>query len=189
MGKIIAITGGIGSGKSSVSKIIKSLGYKVFSADEVYSSLLLDKDSVKTIYNALNVTSDSYEFNRKLVADKVFSNKESLQKLNDITHPIIMKKMLELSSGEEVVFNEVPLLFEGGYEKFYDNVIIVIRDINSRVNSVALRDGLSKEEVLLRINNQYNYENKLNKAHTVIVDDGSLEELTSKVKVALEKII
>jgi dephospho-CoA kinase len=190
MDKIIAITGGIGSGKSSVSKIIKSLGYKVFSADEVYASLILNKDFVLSIYNALGIKTASEDFDRKLVAEKVFNDSEKLKILNDITHPAVMKKLLELSkSCKGVVFNEVPLLFESGYESAYDNIIVVKRSLGDRVKSVSLRDNLDESEVLLRINNQFDYENNLNIEHTLIVNDGSLSELESKVKVAIEKVI
>ena len=190
MNKLIAITGGIGSGKTSVSKIIKSLGYKVFSADETYSELLNDKSFVKTIYDALDIKSTNYVFDRKLVANKVFNDNDCLKKLNDITHPLIMKKMLENSKNESgVIFNEVPLLFESGYQNLYDEIIVVKRSLEDRVNSVTKRDGISKNDVLARINNQYDYENKLNIEHTLIVNDGSLDKLTSSVKVVLEKIV
>ncbi len=190
MNKLIAITGGIGSGKTSVCKIIKSLGYKVFSADETYSELLNDKSFVKTIYDALDIKSNNYVFDRKLVANKVFNDNNCLKKLNDITHPLIMKKMLENSKKESgVIFNEVPLLFESGYQNHYDGIIVVKRSLEDRVNSVTKRDGISKNDVLARINNQFDYENKLNIEHTLIVNDGSLDKLTSSVKVVLEKIV
>ena len=144
MDKLIAITGGIGSGKSTVSSIIKQLNYKVFSADEVYRDLILDKSFVKTIYNALNIESNDFVFDKELISKKVFNNKEMLLKLNAVTHPSIMDKMLNLSKAEGgVVFNEVPLLFEGGYENIYDKVIIVTRDEKSRVEAVAKRDNIS----------------------------------------------
>lgn len=190
MDKLIAITGGIGSGKSSVSKIIKSLGYKVFSADEVYASLLLDENFVLKVYNALDIKTSSTVFDRKLVAEKVFNNSDYLKKLNDITHPAVMEKLFSLSSAcRGVVFNEVPLLFESGNEKKYDEIIVVKRSLAERVKAVSLRDNLDKEEVLLRINNQFDYENNLINEHTLIINDGSLSDLEVKVKVALEKII
>ena len=85
MDKIIAITGGIGSGKSTVSQIIKELGYKVFSADEVYGELLKDEKFVKNIYKTLEIETDSLVYDRDLVSSKVFNNKEMLEKLNSAT--------------------------------------------------------------------------------------------------------
>lgn len=189
MDKIIAITGGIGSGKSTVSQIIKELGYKVFSADEVYTELLKDEKFVKNIYKTLEIETDSLVYDRDLVSSKVFNNKEMLEKLNSATHPHIMFKMLTQSKNESgIVFNEVPLLFEAGYEKLYDNVIIVSRNLDSRVDAVSKRDNLSKEKVLLRINNQIDYAKIESNAHTLIVNDGSLEELTIKVKAVIDSI-
>ncbi len=188
--KLIAITGGIGSGKSTVSKIIKDLGYTVFSADEIYSELILDKSFVKSIYDVLEIKSNDYVFNKKLVGEKVFSNKEMLKKLNEFTHPVIMDKMISLS--KEVggtVFNEVPLLFESGFENLYDEIIIVKRNLEDRLSSVAVRDNVSASEVLLKVKNQVNYENYINNAHTLINNDGDLVELSKKVKEVVSGII
>ena len=75
MNKIIAITGGIGSGKSTVSKIIKDLGYKVYSADEIYKELIKDKNFVKEIYKALDIKTDDFIFDKNLISSRVFKNK------------------------------------------------------------------------------------------------------------------
>lgn len=190
MDKIIAITGGIGSGKSTVSKIIKELGYKVFSADEVYCELLQDENFVKNIYKSLDIKTDKLVYDRNLVSSKVFNNKEMLEKLNAATHPNIMYNMLKQSKNESgIVFNEVPLLFEGGYEKLYDNVIIVSRNLDSRIEAVSKRDNLPKEKVIERINNQINYEKIDCNAHTLIINDKGLDELLVKVKAVVDKIV
>ncbi|MBO5888728.1 MAG: dephospho-CoA kinase [Clostridia bacterium] len=188
--KLIAITGGIGSGKSTVSKIIKDLGYPVFSADEVYKNLIKNKDFVKKIYDGLGIESNSYNFDKSLISSKVFNDKEMLKKLNEITHPEVMNELIKLSKEKGgVVFNEVPLLFESNFESLYDTVIIVVRNLNDRVSSVALRDNISKEEVLLRVNNQINYENIKSNAHTLICNNGSLSELAVKVKAVIDNIV
>lgn len=188
--KLVAITGGIGSGKSTVSNIIKNLGYPVFSADEVYKNLIKEKVFVKKIYDALGIESNDYDFNKALISSKVFNDKEMLKKLNEITHPEVMNELIKLSKEKGgVVFNEVPLLFESNFESLYDKVIIVVRNLNDRVSSVALRDGLTEKDVLLRVNNQINYENIDNNAHTLISNDGSLEELAVKVKAVIDSIV
>ncbi len=188
--KLIAITGGIGSGKSTVSKIIKELGYTVFSADEIYSNLILDENFVKSIYEVLNIKTDDYVFDKKLVGEKVFSSKEMLKKLNDFTHPVIMEKMISLSKeAGGIVFNEVPLLFESGFENSYDDIIVVVRNLEDRLSSVAIRDKVSESEVLQKVKNQVNYENYINNAHTLINNDGNLVELSKKVKEVVGGII
>ena len=190
MGKIYAITGGIGSGKSTVCEIIEKLGYTVFSADKVYKELLKCPTFVEKIYTALAIDSTDYaNFNGKLVAEKVFNDKVLLSKLNAVTHPEIMKVMLEKSKAVNgVCFNEVPLLFESGYESLYDGIIVVKRDIELRKQDVIKRDNLTEEEFNKRVNNQFNYENLSKITHTVITNDETLEKLTQKVKAAVVEI-
>ncbi len=181
--KIIAVTGGIGSGKSTVCKIIKELGYTVYSADETYKQMLKNKFFVSGIYKILGIKHNFFnEFNSKEISKAVFNNKELLEKLNNYTHPKIMKKMLNKSKRQKgIVFNEVPLLFENGYQILYDEVYVVERSLIERVNAVVKRDNSTKSEIEKRIKNQYNYENLAEITHTLIVNNGSLEELKQTV--------
>lgn len=191
MGKIYAITGGIGSGKSTVCKIIEDLGYTVFSADKVYKELLKCPNFVEKIYTALGIDcKDFTNYNVKLVSQKVFNNKNLLKVLNGVTHPEIMKVMIEKSKGVNgVCFNEVPLLFESGYQDLYDGVLVVMRDINLRKQDVLKRDNITEEEFNKRVNNQFNYENLSNITHTVITNDGNCEDLSLKVRAVVGEII
>lgn len=186
----VAITGGIGSGKSTVSNLIKELGYVVFSADDVYKDLLLDGEFFSGVLNSVNVEFDGDKSSTlKKVASLVFSNKEALKALNDYTHPKIMQKLFELNSKQSgVVFNEVPLLFEGGYENLYDNVIVVYRDKQKRIESVIKRSNLTSNEVEERIKNQFNYENILKSKHTIIYNDGTVIDLAESVKAVVDGI-
>lgn len=188
---VVAVTGGIGSGKSTVTSIIKKLGYAVFSADEVYKNLLNDSEFFNGVLFSVGVTyNGDKKASLKEVSSIVFSSKEALNKLNNYTHPKIMQKLFELNNAQNgVVFNEVPLLFEGGYESFYNKVIIVLRDKQKRIQSIIKRDGLTKEEIENRIKNQYNYENNQIFKHTVIYNDGSLIQLERSVKAVVDEII
>ena len=188
---LVAVTGGIGSGKSTVIKIIKELGFVVFSADEVYKTLLENSEFFNGMLNSVGVKfNGDKKQSLKEVSAIVFSNKEALKALNEYTHPKIMRKMLELNKGQGgVVFNEVPLLFEGGYESFYNEVIIILRDRQKRVESVSIRDNLTKEEIENRIKNQFDYENNKIFKHTVIYNDSSILELEQKVKAVVNEII
>ena len=125
----------------------------------------------------------------KLIAEKVFNNKDLLAKLNAVTHPEIMRVMLEKSKVVDgVCFNEVPLLFESGYENLYSGVIVVKRDIELRKKGVIERDNLTEEDFNNRVKNQYNYENLSKTTHTVITNDDTIEKLTEKVKAVLVEI-
>lgn len=192
-GKIIAVTGGIGAGKSTVAKILKDAGYKVFGADETYKKLLKNGDFKRKIYNAIGLKYNG-RFIKKQVADAVFGNPDKLKALNDATHSEIMRVMLEkskkaaLSSGG-LVFNEVPLLFEGGFESLYDGVIVVVRNKEVRIAAALARDKTDEKRVLARINNQIDYEKKDLTAYTLIENDGDLSSLSKKVRKAVEKFI
>lgn len=192
-GKIIAVTGGIGAGKSTVAKILKNSGYKVFGADETYKKLLKNSDFKRKIYNATGLRYNG-RFIKKQVADAVFGNPDKLKALNDATHSEIMRVMLEKSKKAALkngglVFNEVPLLFEGGFESLYDGVIVVVRNKEARIAAALARDKTDEKRVLARINNQIDYEKKDLTAYTLIENDGDLSSLSKKVRKAVEKFI
>ena len=186
---IIAITGGIGAGKTTAITKIKQMGYLVISADEVYGELVKDPTFVQGVYRAIEVDCDKIELDRNLVSTAVFHSPEKLKALNEYTHAKIYSAMFEKSKGRDVVFHEVPLLFESGYQQKYDKVIVIMRDINSRIQSVKARSGLSTDEVVSRIKNQYDYENLDKTKHTVITNDGNLLEFSEKVKAVVNEIL
>lgn len=191
-GKIIAVTGGIGAGKSTVIAVIKSLGYKVFGADETYKKLLKNGEFKRKIYSAIGLKYGG-RFYKKQVAAAVFSDGEKLKALNAVTHGEIMRVMLKNSKNalavakNGLVFNEVPLLFEGGYESLYDGVIVVTRKKEDRIAAVAARDKTDEKNVIARINNQTDYEKKDLTAYTLIENDGDMRSLSEKVEEAVEK--
>ncbi len=186
----VAITGGIGSGKSAVCNLIKELGYVVFSADEVYKELLCNDEFFNGVLDSVGVKfKGDKNQSLKEVSSIVFLNKDLLQALNNYTHPKIMQKLFELNSKQSgVVFNEVPLLFEGGYENLYDEVIVVFRDKQKRIESVIKRSNLTSVEVEERIKNQFNYEKILNSKHTIIYNDGTAIDLAKNVKAIIDGI-
>ena len=190
MNKIYAITGGIGSGKSLVIQYLKSKGYITYGADEIYDALLNDDNFVYEIYKLLEIPYKTGEkFDRELVSKIVFNDKEKLKLLNAFTHEKIMSKMIVLSKTHNgIVFNEVPLLFESGYENLYDDVIVVVRDKTERINAVIKRDGKSKHQVENIIKNQFDYDKISQKKHILIVNDGDIKSLYTKVDEILSEI-
>lgn len=185
--KIVAVTGGIGCGKSAVIDIIKNLGYTVLSADKEYSLLLSDRNFVDKVHEIAGVKGGE-TLDRKAVSNAVFSSAEKLKNLNEFTHKKVYKQLFLKSKGKGLVFHEVPLLFESGYQNSYDKVLVVTRNLEDRITSVIKRSNLTKEEVLKRIQNQFNYENLDKIKHTVINNDGSFEDLAVKVKAVIDEI-
>lgn len=194
MKKLIAITGGIGSGKSLLTDYFASLGYAVLSADEIYSDLLKDECFVKGICDAVGVcavlVNGRYTLDRKEVAEKVFGNPAERKKLDDFTHGAIMREMFSRANDcSGVVFCEVPLLFESGYDKYFDCVIVVFRNENERISSVVSRDNKSAELVKEIIKNQYDYSKLAENGHTIFVENnGTPRFLYEKANEIIEKI-
>lgn len=190
----IAITGGIGSGKSEVSSIIKNAGYIVYDADEIYANVIGDENVVFKIYALLRIEPEYYDgkvfFNRKKVSSVIFSDAEKLNALNIFTHALVYEKIKKIidEHNKTPLFFEIPLLFESGHEKDFDRVIVVTRPKKDRVEAVIKRSGLSYFEVLSRINNQFDYDKNDLSEHTLIVNDGDIPSLEYKVKKALGEI-
>ena len=179
----VAVTGGIGSGKSSVLDIISKRGYKVFSADKIAAEIMAEPRLKKQIIEEFSLKTDGLgNYDRKELASKVFSDKESLRKLNELTHPQIIKRLFELlNSVGGIVFAEVPLLFESNTERLFDHALIVTRDFDSRIQAVANRDGIDTSAVIGRAKNQHSYEKKPEVEHTYINNDSSFDELELRV--------
>ena len=137
----IAVTGGIGSGKSSVTKIIREKGFPVFSCDEINKQLLTKKDYINRIEKIFPEAVEGGKIIKSRLAEIVFSDETALKKLNSVSHPLIMNELnRQMNSRKGLVFAEVPLLFEGGYEDLFHKIIVVCREKEQRILSVMQRD-------------------------------------------------
>lgn len=154
---IIGITGGIGSGKSTVCNVLENMGYPVFYSDVIGRDLLKYDEEVKSlIFQEFGeeVFEDGYIVRSKLGAI-VFNDKNKLEILNSLIHPRVansFKHWVSIQS-KSIVFKESAILFETKDNSCHF-VFSVITDLKERVERVRLRDGVTKEEVLVRINNQ-----------------------------------
>lgn len=186
----IAVTGGIGSGKSTVCEIITKQGYPVFSCDKIYSELLNSAEFLKKINKEFGgVLCADGSLNRQVLSDAVFNDAAALKKLNAITHPEIMSSAFKKMEGSRLAFLEVPLLFENGFESLFDGVIVVLRNLEDRINSVTFRDKLDREQVQKRINKQFDYDNFDFTKYYVIHNCGNLTDLELKTRQAVQQII
>lgn len=181
----IAVTGGIGSGKSTVCSILRKRGYAVYSCDEVYKLVLRDDCVIKQLAAEFGdgIVNDDGTLNRVKLSAIVFDDEEKLKRLNKITHPKIFDKMFYLSKEDEgVVFFEVPLLFEGGYQVLFDDVLVILRDDNKRIEGVVQRDGLTENEVKNRLNKQTNYNIADLSKYYVIHNNDNIVNLNNKIE-------
>ncbi|MDE5722097.1 MAG: dephospho-CoA kinase [Clostridia bacterium] len=186
----VAITGGIGSGKSTVCEIINELGYPVISCDEIYKALLKNTDFLKIIASEFgkDVLIDG-KLDKARLSSIVFSNDAKLKKLNDITHPEIMKNLFNQAEEYKICFCEVPLLFEGGYEKDFEEVIVVLRDERDRIAGVVQRDNLSIESIKKRMYHQIDYESRDFAQYYVIHNDNDFSALSKNTQETIIDII
>jgi dephospho-CoA kinase len=183
---LVGITGGIGSGKTTVCKIFEVLGVPVYYADERAKWLLNNDASVKEKVVAL-LGNDAYsngELNRPLIAEKVFADKDLLEQYNAIVHPAVAEDTLSWNSqhlDEPYVLKEAALLVETGSYLNLDKLIVVTAPENIRIERVMQRDGLSEAAVMARIKNQMPESEKVKLADFVILNDGT-QSLIEQVK-------
>lgn len=179
--KKFAVTGGIGSGKSAVCRLIAKRGFPVFSCDEISHALWEEPEYRKGLAERFPACTAEGEIDKKLLGNLVFSDPEARMRLERYSHPRIMERLFSAMDAEPFSFAEVPLLFEGGYERLFDGAVVVRREKDARIAAVQARDGLTRDEILRRMQNQCGEEARRG-AHCYFIDnDGSLSELDGKV--------
>jgi dephospho-CoA kinase len=190
MGKIrIAITGGIGSGKSLALRYISEMGYPIFSCDEIYKDVIQSSIYIEAVAKAFPSVVVNGRIERQALAQLIFDEPGKRQTLNQIAHPLIMQQLFEQMNNcsGELVFAEVPLLYEGNFENEFDKIIYVYRNKQSRIINVMERDGLSHEQVEKRISSQFDPdsvegEQKLKNSNAYILDNNTTpHELYKKI--------
>ncbi len=188
--KKIAITGGIGSGKSLAVNTLKNAGYITLSSDNIVSELY-EKASVRKLVKEIFPTAVSdapdYIIDRKAVSAIAFSDEAKHKLLTDTITPLVIKeieKRAKENSGVTIV--EVPLLFECGYEKLFDKVLVVTRPKEDRIKSVIERSNLTREQVLSRMASQVDYSSIDLSPYTIIENNGDIESFKLKVLSAVK---
>lgn len=185
----IAITGGIGSGKSAVCRILKERGYPVFSCDEINRTLLSEKSYLDGLCALFPACVKDGKPDKAALAALVFSDKEALNTLNAYAHPRISERLQrDMDGAKKTCFAEVPLLFESSMTKQFDGVIVVLRNKEERIRAVVTRDGLTAETAEARMKQQFDYDGPLPDGCLVIENDGGEAALREKVDEALKAL-
>ncbi|GGH13855.1 dephospho-CoA kinase [Sphingobacterium alkalisoli] len=172
----IGITGGIGTGKSFVSKIFKSMGIPFYDADKEAKNIMSKSDIVRRgLINAFGAKSYNRDgaLNRKWLADKVFKDPEKLQILNSIVHPVVIQNSKDWADKQRGAYSlkEAALLYESGSYKSLDYTILIAAPLDLRIKRVMKRDEISEEEVLDRMSKQMSEEEKEKYADFIIIND------------------
>ena len=185
----IAITGSIGSGKSAFADFIREAGYTVISADNISKEILAANADVKeqVVKFFGKEAFNGNEINRRYLAERVFSNPESVMIINSILHPLVIKKINSLMDEElkhkDKIFVEAALIYEADMEDMFDYVVLVSADKELRYKRKSA--VLSLTEFEKRDENQIPDEEKKKRADFIFVNNGTLEDLRGKARLLL----
>jgi len=190
--RIVGLTGGIGSGKSTVARMFEELGVPVYYSDDEAKNLMNTSDQIKEGLIAVfgQKSFENGKLNRSYIASLVFNSEEKLKKLNSIVHPEVKRNFKKwiLDQSASYVIQENPLIFENNSQDDFDVVITVTAPKKTRIQRVMERDGLSENQVLARVNNQLEDQLKINASHFVITNE-SLNDTKLQVKRINEAIL
>lgn len=172
MTKIIGLTGGIGSGKTTIAKYFQSFGIPVYIADEEAKKVMQSVEILKTIKKEFgSAVFDTHVLNREKLAQIVFNDPLKLEKLNTIVHPAVKKHfeewLLQQTKAPFIIY-EAAILFESGRHKDCDLIITVTAPIESRIERVMARDKTTRDLVLKRINSQWTDKQRIERSDFVI---------------------
>lgn len=195
MSLVVGLTGGIASGKSTVSSFLIEKGITVIDAD-VEARLAVDKG--EEAYNEIlshfgnEVLQDDGSINRGKLGSIIFHDEQQRQKLNSIVHPAVRKRMIAkkeqaIANGEKLVILDIPLLFESKLTYMVDKTILVYVDENIQLERLINRNGLSREDALARIHSQMPLKDKVQLAGAVINNNGSIEKTEKQLIEILKK--
>ena len=188
----IAITGGIGSGKSAFSKFIQEKDYPVINVDDVSKETLVTDKNVKLKIEK-EFGKESFingKINKKFLAEKIFSNPHNVIKINSIVHPRVIEKVNILISeklkNSDIVFAEAALIYEAEMDKFFDYVVLITAEEKLRLKRKIEFDNFSEEQFVKRDENQIPDIEKKKQADFVFENNGSFEDLKLKAELLLK---
>ncbi|EAA0350476.1 dephospho-CoA kinase [Listeria monocytogenes] len=197
MGKTIGLTGSVATGKSTVSNMIQQAGIPLVDADIAARKVVEPgTEGLKEIvaYFGEEVLLADGTLDRAKLGEIIFKDKEKREKLNEITHPRVKDYMLEarerfFRAGEELVFFDIPLLFESHLESLVDQIVVVWTTPETELKRLMERNNLTKEDALRRIESQMGIDEKARKADFVIDNNESLEKTQKQVYTFIERFV
>ena len=181
----VAVTGGIGAGKSEFMRAVKELGIRTYSADEINAELLRDKRYIEKLSAAFPLAVKDGKVDKAALREEVFSDGKKRKTLNALAHPEIRRKIEEIT-GDAVV--EVPLLFESGMTDLFDRVIVVTAGEDVRINRIVSTRNISKDLAKNIIKNQATDDERIKRADYVAINDDTRKDLYEQAKNIIKRI-
>jgi dephospho-CoA kinase len=192
MTKIIGLTGGIGSGKTTIANHLKSLGIPVYNSDDQAKKILFFPDTIETLMSVFgNVIFANELLDKEKLSKLVFNDPEKLKLLNQIIHPAVkvdFENWLKAYKNAPLVIKEAAILFESGSNKDCDAIISISAPQEMRIQRVIERDHLTYEEVMSRINNQWTDEMR-NINSDYVVDNQDIEKARAQTEVYINILL
>ena len=190
--KTVGLTGGIGSGKTTVANMFKDLGVPIYNSDVAGKQLMVqDKEVKSAIVNLLGDNAyRGQELDTKYIAQLVFNDAKLLQKLNEIVHPAVRNDFDSWAKGQKTayVIQEAAILFENGGYKFFDDMILVQAPKKIRIRRVMERDNLPEKTILERMQHQWS-NSKKRKLADYIITNNELSDTVLQVKKVHDQLI
>ena len=188
----IGITGSITCGKSTVSNYLRDKGYTIIDADKLGHTALTDDEVREKLEKSFGLRIiENNEISREKLGKLVFGNEENLKILNSIVHPYIRKQILQLQeihSDERLVFLDIALLFEAGFEDLVEKIIVVHVDEKIQLNRLMNRNSLSSEGAMNRIKSQMSSKDKSELGNYVINNSNTKEETYRQIDLILDEL-
>jgi len=198
--RVVGLTGGIGTGKSTAAEYLKKKGFAHIDADQIGRDITADGSPMLPILDSIfgpageygvegvDILREDGSLDRKALASIVFTDMNKKLKLDEVMFKAIIaetKRLVEVYSQDDPVgiLIDAPLLFEAGLDKECDLVLLIVADMDIRIHRVCARDGATQQDVRNRINSQMSDEEKIARSHVVVDNSGTLEEF----EIQLEK--
>ena len=197
--RVVGLTGGIGTGKSTAAEYLKKKGFAHIDADQIGRDITADGSPMLPVLDSIfgptgeygvegfDILREDGSLDRKALASIVFTDMKKKLKLDEVMFKAIIaetKRLVEVYSQDDPVgiLIDAPLLFEAGLDKECDLVLLIVADMDVRIHRVCARDGATEQEVRNRINSQMSDEEKILRSHVVVDNSGTLKELEKQLE-------
>ena len=197
--RVVGLTGGIGTGKSTAAEYLKKKGFAHIDADQIGRDITADGSPMLPVLDSIfgptgeygvegfDILREDGSLDRKALASIVFTDMNKKLKLDEVMFKAIIaetKRLVEVYSQDDPVgiLIDAPLLFEAGLDKECDLVLLIVADMDVRIHRVCARDGATEQEVRNRINSQMSDEEKISRSHVVVDNSGTLKGLEKQLE-------